>query len=321
MSPTNVRQTVATYLEEWLETVATRRNRARTVQGYRSVIRHHLVPGIGNIQLSKLEPGHVDRLLADIVASGRTENTARHVYALLSKALKDAVRKGLLARNVCSAVDRPSVPRYEVDAPEASVVARILTSADTTRWGSIFRFIAFTGLRRSEALGLRWRNVDLDRSIVSVVEAAQRLTGRGIVFEPPKTAAGRRGVALDPDTVALLRHHRARQAEYILTLGGAYRDQGLVFANDLGAPTDPDSVSHAFARIAKIAEAPTVQLHHLRHAHASTLILAGVHPRVVQDRLGHASAAFTMQVYGHVAAGLQGEAALAFASHMKSVAG
>ena len=98
-------------------------------------------------------------------------------------------------------------------------------------------------------------------------------------------------------------------------------DQDLVFANDLGAPNDPDSVSHAFARIAKRAEAPKVQLHHLRHAHASTLIRAGVHPRVVQDRLGHASAAFTMQVYGHVAAGLQGEDAEAFATHMKSVAG
>jgi len=132
---------------------------------------------------------------------------------------------------------------------------------------------------------------------VSVVEAAQRLTGRGIVFEPPKTAAGRRGVALDGDTVILLRRHRARQAEHILSLGGAYRDQDLVFANDIGDPTDPDSVSHAFARIAKGAEAPTVQLHHLRHAHASTLIRAGVHPRVVQDRLGHASAAFTMQVF------------------------
>ena len=207
----------------------------------------------------------------------------------------------------CSAVDRPSVPRYEVNAPGGRVVARILTSADPTRWGPIFRFMAFTGLRRSEALGLRWRKVDLDRSIVSVVETAQRLTGRGIVFDSPKTAAGRRGVALDPDTVALLRHHRARQAEHVLSLGGAYRDQNLVFANELGDPSDPDSVSHAFARIAKGAEAATVQLHHLRHAHASTLILAGVHPRVVQDRLGHASAAFTMQVYGHVAAGLQGK--------------
>ena len=321
LTPTDGRQTVGEYLEDWLDTTAAQRNAARTVQGYRSIVEHHLVPSIGSVRLSKLEASHVRKMLTGIIDSGLTANTARHVYAVVTKALKDAVATGLLPRNVCDSVERPKVARYEVHPPSEVVVSDILESADSTPWGPLFRLLAYTGLRRSEAMGLRWKNVDLDRVHLSVVEAAQRLTGRGIVSEPPKSASARRGVALAPETVAMLRHHRARQAEHVLSLGGAYQDQDLVFANELGNYRDPDSASHAFSRIAKSVGCTGVQLHHLRHAHASVLIAAGVHPKVVQDRLGHASAAFTMQVYGHVASGLQGEAAEAFSMRMKSLAG
>ena len=147
-----------------------------------------------------------------------------------------------------------------------------------------------------------------------IVATAQRLRGKGVVFQPTKTASSRRGIALDPATVKVLRRHRASQAERVLAFGGGYIDPDLVFADAIGAIIDPDRLSKAFRAIAIRAGYIDVNLHQLRHAHAAGLIRAGVHPRVVQDRLGHANAAFTMNVYGHASAGLQEQAARDFAA-------
>ncbi len=178
-----------------------------------------------------------------------------------------------------------------------------------------------TGIRRGEAVALKWPSVDLDRGVVSMVETAQRLTGKGILLKSTKSAAGRRGIALDIPTVEMLRAHRARQAEYRLSLGVVFEDHGLVFPGPTGRPLDPSVFTRNFKKLARSEGFPELRLHDLRHAHAAGLIEAGVHPRVVQERLGHASAAFTMQVYGHVAAGLQAKAASAFADLMAEAAG
>ena len=254
-------------------------------------------------------------------ASGLTGNTALHAFSVLRRALRDAERKNLINRNVCRLVDAPRIEPYSVDPPELDVINRVLDEADTTPYGTILRFMATTGVRRGEAVALHWQHFDLEHGVAAIVESAVRVPGQSIRFEPTKTAAGRRGVALDPATVAMLRRHRAAQNEYILGLGGAYQEQGLVFAGLTGGPLDLDHVSHGFKKIAKRAGYPALHLHQLRHAHAAGLIKAGAHPRVVQERLGHASAAFTMQVYGHAAAGLQTQAASAFADLLAEASG
>jgi integrase len=310
------RLTVGEYLERWLGDVVAVRNRPRTLEAYGTIVRLHLVPALGTIRLQKLAPEDVAGVVASLIASGRTTNTARHVYAVLSKALRDALRQGLVQRNVCQAVEPPSPGRYEVTVPEPAGIVRVLRMAGDTPYGPILRFLAYTGCRRGEAVALRWQNVDLDRGVASIVEAAYRLRGKGVVIQQPKSAAGRRGVALDPSTVAILREHRGRQVLLGAELGGAYQDRGFVFPGPLGGPLDPGVVTRNWERLARRAGYSHLRLHDLRHAHAAGLIRVGVHPRVVQDRLGHASAAFTMQVYGHVAAGLQGRAAEAFADLM-----
>jgi len=163
--------------------------------------------------------------------------------------------------------------------------------------------------------------VDLARGVASIVQTAQRLNGVGVVMQPTKSASGRRGIALDQDTVAVLKAHRARQNELRLALGAARQENGLVFSGPLGEPMNPNRLSHAFHDLAHKAGSPGLRLHDLRHGHAAGLIEAGVHAKVVQERLGHASAAFTMQVYGHVAAGLQADAAQRFAGLMADRAG
>jgi integrase len=152
-----------------------------------------------------------------------------------------------------------------------------------------------------------------NRTVISIVETAQRLKGKGVVLQPTKSAAGRRGIALDKDTVRVLQVHRADQAEYRLKVGSVYDNHDLVFPGATGKPLDPSVLTRNFEKLVGNVGLKGMRLHDLRHGHAAGLIRANVHPRVVQDRLGHASAAFTMQVYGHVSADLQVDAAEAYA--------
>jgi integrase len=310
------RCTVREYLERWLTDVVAVRNRPRTVEAYDTITRRHLLPTLGTLQLTKLQASDVERMEAALLASGLSRNTVRHVHVVLAKALKDAMRKGLLHLNVCHAVEPPSIGRYEVRVPDAEAIARILRLATETPYGPVLHFIAYTGVRSGEALALKWENLDLERGVASIVATLQRIRGGGLVLLPPKSAAGKRGIALDEATVSVLREHRGRQLLRQVELAGGYEQQGLVFPGPLGQPLDPSAVTRAWEKLTRRAGFTGLRLHDLRHGHAAGLIKAGVHPRVVQDRLGHASAAFTMQVYGHVAAGLQVEAARQFAHLM-----
>ena len=309
--------TIRDYLTSWLRDVVAVRNRPRTAEGYRIIVNRHIVPILGGVRVSRLQPADVEVLEAKLLSRGLSANTVHHVHVVLSKALKDATRKGLVSRNVCQLVEPPRPARYEVDPPDSNAIARILELAHKTPYYAIFHVLAYCGLRRGEAVALKWAKIDYVRGVLSVVETAQRLAGKGIVFQPTKSAAGRRGIKLDPKTIRVLRAHNAAQAEYRLALGPIYENHDLVFPGSTGKPLDPSVLTRNFARMATNAGMPGIRLHDLRHAHASALIKVGAHPRVVQDRMGHASSAFTMQAYGHVAADQQEEAANAVAELME----
>ncbi len=188
--------------------------------------------------------------------------------------------------------------------PDAEGVYRVLELAKGTMWHTLFTFIAYTGCRKSEALGLRWQDVDLDKGKVSIVQTSHRVLGKGIITQPPKSAKGRRAIALDPETVAVLRAHRTKQLEERLRLGEIYEDNGLVLPGTFGVPLNPEAASRAFRRLADKAGLQGVRLHDLRHFHATALLKAGVHPKVVQERLGHATISVTLDTYSHVLPGL-----------------
>ena len=313
--------TVNDYMDAWLRDVVAARNRLSTQRGYVSLVRNHIMPSLGHIPLAKLQPEDVERLESAMLAAGLSPSTAHHVHVVLSKALKDAMRKGLVHRNVCQAIDPPKVGRYDVQVPEMDGITRILSLADRTPHGACYRLMAYTGIRRGEAIALRWRNVDMDNGIISIVETAQRVTGHGIVFQSTKSTAGRRGIAIGDVTVERLREHRGRQVLHQVEIEGAYDDNDLVFPGPLGKALDPAVLTRNFEKLATQAEYSGTRLHDLRHGHAAGLIRSGVHPRVVQERLGHASAAFTMQVYGHVSEGLQRDAAKDFEKMMAQFSG
>jgi integrase len=231
--------------------------------------------------------------------------------------LKDAVRWGRLARNPADAADPPrrSVERTEIKAWDAPTLRGFLDacrSADDPHY-ALWVFLATTGLRRGEALGLRWREVDLDAGRARITHTLGSISWR-VVAGQPKTAAGRRPIALDPITVGVLRDHRRRMLEQRLLVGAGFVDQDFVFCEPDGSPLHPERVYQAFKRRVRRHELPYLSPHGLRHTWATIALAHGVHPRVVQERLGHAHISVTLQTYSHVQPTMHDDAAALVAS-------
>jgi integrase len=245
-------------------------------------------------------------------------SSVHHVHAALNKLLNDAERTGLVTRNVARLASAPSLTTARARGPEMTVwtpdeLARFLESIEGNRNAAMFRLLALTGLRRGELVALRWSDLDLARSTMTVNQSATVVEGVEVV-SVPKTRRTRRVVDLDPTTVETLQRHRSRQREQHLALGVTATASDRVFTGDLGDPLRPDSVGQAFRRLVMSADVPVIRLHDLRHTHASHLLRAGVNVKVVSDRLGHASVSFTLDTYGHVMPGQQAEAAAAAAA-------
>lgn len=240
---------------------------------------------------------------------GRTVN---YVHTIVHRALKDAVRWGRLARNPADAADPPRGGQKSdgVHSWDAAALREFLalSAASGDRLHALWVLLATTGMRRGEALGLRWSDVDLDAGRLRVVQTIIQVRSKVTVGEP-KTARGRRPIALDAGTVAVLREHRKRSLEERMLVGPDFVDQGLVFHHPDGSCLKPDAVSAAFVRRVKKAGLPPLTLKGLRHTWATLALERGIHPRVVQERLGHSTIAITLGIYSHVAPTLHDEAA------------
>ena len=313
------RLTLREYLmREWLPAIE------HTVRPttYRSYVAHcecHILPALGSVQLQKLSPAQINALYAKLGRSGKrngqglTALSVRHVHAVLHRALKDAVRWGRLARNPADLADPPRVGAHghELRTWSAEQLAAFLDSQRDDRLYALWHTLAMTGLRRGEALGLRWEGLDLEAGRLSVRRALVPC-GREVLTSEPKTARGRRVVALDPETVAVLKAQAARQlAERAAT--ESCDDTGLVFTNREGQALHPWLVSRLFRKAVKEAMLPDIRLHDLRHTHATLALQAGIHPKVVSERLGHATVSITLDTYSHAIPAMQEEAAVRIA--------
>ncbi len=192
---------------------------------------------------------------------------------------------------------------------KSTVGEYLLAAAKKTDYYAVFHLALYTGMRRSELLALRWGDVDLIGSQISVTRSLHRLQGGAIVFQPPKTAKGRRTIALSPSATAMLREYRGQQE---LLAGTPSHDDQLVFSHPDGSPMQPDAVSQAWRRLVQRCGMGGVRLHDARHSHATLMLKLGIHPKVVQERLGHSSISVTLDTYSHVAPGLQESAAMRF---------
>jgi integrase len=304
--------TVADYLRgQWLPVVQTRLRPGTWVE-YRRKAETHLIPAIGQVPLQQLTTAMLNALYKQLLAGGTGTRTVQYVHATIRKALNDAVRWGLLVRNPAHYAAVPRPRRAEMRTWTADQLRWFLADVRGDRLYAAWRLAALTGMRRGEVLGLRWADLDLDAGWLSVRKTLVVVDNHPQVSEP-KTARGRRRVALDPDTIAALRGHHAAQAAERLAAGPAWAHTDLVFSRHDGAPLHPEYVRRQFDRLLRRHELPRIRLHDLRHTHATLALQTGVHPKVVSERLGHATVAMTLDVYSHVIPALQQDAAATLA--------
>ena len=300
------------------------------MHSYRRNIECHVIPRIGATALGKIDPGILNRLYAELGKDGARRNggpgglsarTIQYIATIIGAALSDAVRWGRLAGNPAIAA-RPPRPRAsgsrQIEAWSAPTLKSFLTasSAYGDRYYPLWVVLASTGARRGEALGLRWSDLDLDAARVRIVQTVIAIAHR-VEFGDPKTEAGLRSIALDSSTVNVVRAWKVRQAEERLALGAGYCDHGLIFAKATGEPLHPERVSREFSRRVDRWSLQRIPLHGLRHTWATLALGAGIHPRVVQERLGHASIAVTLGVYSHVTTNHDADAAAIIAAQFQ----
>ncbi len=297
------------YLDKWLETAAKPGVRTRTYEDYRWVLDKYVRPAIGACRLDQLRALDVQDMLSQIGEKGLSPRTIRLAHRVLSMALKQAVRWGMLSTNPAELVDLPKQKKQEMQALSGEEVAEFRKAAKGSRWEIIFDLALATGMRPSEYLALRWKDADMTAGAVTVRRSLARPKGCW-EFNETKTARGRRTIPVPTSIVRGLREHRKRQAEQALKMGAHYkRDLDLVFANEVGDPLSARNGWVEFKSIAKKANLPdTLRLYDLRHTTATLLLASGVNVKVVSERLGHASAAMTLDVYAHVLPGMQEEA-------------
>jgi len=303
------RLTTGAFLDQWLGASAPASLRPRTLDGYRSIVRRHLAPSIGRIPLAKLNGAHVQEVVNQLVKAGASPQTVRNVHAVLRRALRQAVRWGMLSRNAASAVDLPASRGYDVRALGVEDARAVLDAVRGDRLEPLVTLALATGLRQGEALALRWQDVDLDAAQLTVRYSLHR-SGGAVVLSQPKTRRSRRTVTLPAFAVTALRRQRDWfQAQDRLLAGEAWQDGRYVFTTRIGTPMHSGDVTRALQRLLAAAELPRMRFHDLRHGAATLLLAQGVHPRVVMETLGHSTIAITMNVYSHVVPALQREAA------------
>jgi integrase len=292
--------TVAEYLARWLSDSVRGTVRVSTFERHEQIIRAHLAPAFGRMKLKTLTPAHVRSLHREKLEEGLAPATVRKIHSTLHKALSQAVADGLIPRNAAD-VKAPRPAPEEMHPLSEAEARTLLNAARETgdRFEALYVLAITTGLRRGELLGLRWDDADLDRGTLRVGRALVREGGRYVVGET-KTKRGRRRVNLTPRTVAALKAHRKRQLEQRVRLASLYEDHGLIFASEKGTPLNPENlVKRSFKPLLKRAGLPEIRFHDLRHTCATLLLGRGVHPKIVQELLGHATIAMTLDTYSH----------------------
>jgi integrase len=317
VAPTKL--TVASFLvDEWLPAVRAS-IRPGTHDLYTTIVNAYIVPRIGARRLADVTPAHLNALYATLLSEGRRQISAarpaglspkmvRHVHTLLHKAYADAVRWGQAARNPVDRAEPPKPRTPEMKVWDVKQLRRFIDHVETDRLGPVWLLMATTGMRRGEALGLRWSDVDLEVGRISISQTHVMVEQKVVVSEP-KTAKGRRSIALDGATVAGLRALRRSQLDDRMRLGGFWTDSGLVVVREDGSPVVPQTFSATFARHGRAAGLPPIRLHDLRHSYATAALGAGVPAKIVSERLGHASIAITLDTYSHVLPNMQEQAA------------
>lgn len=307
------RQTVAQFLGHWLAEAVEKSVRPSTFRRYSDLVRLHIIPELGRIRLTKLTPQHVQALLNAKLGGkaasrercgrpaddGLSARTVHHIHGVLRTALGQALKWGLVSRNVATLVSPPRVPHTEIRPLNVTEARKLLGEIKGHRFEPLFVTALATGMRQGELLGLAWEDVDCERRTLRVRQSLQRIEGKLEIVEV-KTAKGRRTVALPGLVVEVLQRHSVAQKEQRLLAGSKWTESGLVFTTKVGTPLCARNVLKQFKDVLTKAELPEQRFHDLRHGAASLLLAQGVSAREIMEILGHSQIGITMNLYSHV---------------------
>ena len=310
------KMTFAELCGKWFQDYAKTNLAESTQEYYDIIINTHLSPILGKMKIADLQPMHIQDYIRKKLTDGRKDNkegglsqkSVRRHYKVINQVLKYAVKLQVLENNPAKHVDPPAPNDPEIKALTQEQLEKILDAAEG--WLHDFIYIAaMTGVRRGELLGLRWQDVDLEGETIQIRQTAIKLKGGRLEFTKPKTNSSVRLITIDDDVISILKKRRKAQKENKLKLAGEYNNEhNLVFTKANGEPFNPRYVTRSFKKIAREVGLGQFRLHDLRHTHATLMLKAGVHPKVVQERLGHSSIRQTLDTYSHITPNMQREA-------------
>lgn len=306
---TGTHQTVRQYLEYWLDAVCKPPAlRISSYEKYRKLINTYILPALGHIQLQKLTPQHVQALYRKKGDDGLSSKMINSIHGVLHKALDNAVRWNLVSRNICDLVSPPRIVKPTIESLTMEQAHKLLEAVRGHRLEVLLIVALTTGIRRGELLALRWSEVDLEGQRIQVRRTVDYITRYGYVETEPKTAAGKRLIALPYFVADMLKQHRLQQLEAKLKVGRAWEDRDLVFTDLHGGYFNPRYLGKLFDKILAEADLPHMRFHDLRHSAATLLLSMGVHVKVVQEILGHSTITMTADTYSHVLPSMQEDA-------------
>ncbi|GHO88054.1 tyrosine-type recombinase/integrase [Dictyobacter formicarum] len=297
---TGPRQTVKQYLEYWLEDVHKVAIKLTSYTLYRRNFNKHIIPTVGQIQLQKLRPNHVQALLAKKQQEGQSPQSIRLIHRQLNAALNDAVKWNYISKNPCKGVELPRNRPLEIHYLTMEQAQALLEAAKRTQLECLLAMAITTGMRKGELLALHWKDVDLEARRLKVRYTVMPLTSYGYVETEPKTDSSKRTIMLPAFVIDVLKQHRAALLEQRLQAGTQWEEKGLVFPNATGNYTNPSTLHKHFKKLLKDASLPDMRFHDLRHSAATLLLCMGIPAKVVQEILGHSDIKMTMNVYSHV---------------------
>ena len=304
---------VKVLFDRWYEDVLRHQVAQSAAENYRSVANHHIVPTLGRKKVVQLKTAEIDRLLSDKVDSGLATSTVRRIRSVLAQALDQAMRWGIVNRNVATLARAPKQQREEGRTLTPEQARHFLEALDSHRNQALYALMLSTGLRRGEVLGLRWSDLDAKSGVLQIRRQLKRESGQ-LITSDTKTVKSRRAVDVPAPVVELLRQHRNRQKAEKAAASEIWVDSGFIFTTTVGTPIDPRNLLREFKGICIEAGLGDWHLHELRHSAASLMLAQGVKLHVVSEVLGHASIRMTADVYGHVLDPDRKAAALAMSS-------
>ena len=303
------RQTVGSFMTDWLENTVKAKNKQLTLRSYDWIIRIHITPQLGKVPLVKLTPQRLQQFINERHASGLSATTVRHINATLRAVLSQAQRWQLVHQNVAKLVTLPRGTRYLPSILTTEQAKSLLEFLEGHKHEALLNVALTMGLRRGEVLALRWSDVDLTSRSLTVQHSLERVRGKGLQLSEPKSARSKRSLTIPQICAHALAKHKVRQEKLRSWAGTKWKEGDFVFTGEVGKPLHPDDVSRLLPKILEEAKLPKVRFHDLRHSCASLLLALGVPAKLVQETLGHSSYQLTMDTYSHMIPALRNEVA------------